>query len=232
MTWFVALNETGVNLEMNSSLSGSKLGRMSLTGPRQLSISGVSKCCFCFFPHKCVWELKISERFWYQGWEKNGKKNHDNFKRWKLLLHTFYKGMGRWRHWSLFILLTVAEIWIQDSLAWDGLLSTSHGWASRSSRQGLPAALLRVLPRACPATCSLLFLFLNQAPVTWSAFLSSRASITLPWFSAPNLRYTMSCGLPNSLLPPYSPRQALNFRYALKVSLQVSIRTQRGGWQK
>lgn len=168
---------------------------------------------FCLFTQTCLrtkyfWEILIARRG--EKWKKESYElleleialmhilqRHGEI---KTLVCVYTANRGRDLNSGLF------------SLGWPLLPDeepTSHGWASISSRQGLPTALPRALPQACPTTYSLLFLFLIQTPMTWSAFLSSRASITLSCFFVPNLSCTMACGLANSLFPSCSPRQVL-----------------------
>lgn len=98
MTQFVALNETEVNLEINS---------MNFEPPKDRSLSGVqagqdvivvfgidyserwqgqtdsthiqgAQTFLCFSPN-VFWELNIFEKFWYQGLEINGNKESPEF---------------------------------------------------------------------------------------------------------------------------------------------------------
>ena len=160
---------------------------------------------FVFSPD-VFWELKISEKFWYQAQGKmGGKRNHHNLKRLKLPSCPFYRGTG-W--WTLADVDTTNRQRFESQALWWWMASLPwlEGWAARSFRPGLSAAV-----------CQDAFSGLAQLP-TFSSFfpwqLTSKSwlhfsplelpSLPSSWSSFPSLRCTVGCSVSSSLLPPYS----------------------------
>ena len=151
---------------------------------------------FVFSPD-VFWELKISEKFWYQAQGKmGGKRNHHNLKRLKLPSCPFYRGTGWW---------TLAHVDTTNRGRDSNPKLFDDGWPPFHDRKDeLPGAsgrdfLLRVpgcFLRPGPAPHFLVFLSLTANLKVLAAFLSSGTSITaflLVFFSQSQMHSGLQC---------------------------------------